>query len=72
LGDGKRDICFGVKARISRLPYQFGGLLMSKNKKTISVSLDHDIVDKINQDHVNTSGLINTMLRKYIRGEIDL
>jgi uncharacterized protein (DUF4415 family) len=45
---------------------------MSKNKKTISVSLDHDIVDKINQDHVNTSGLINTMLRKYIRGEIDL
>jgi len=45
---------------------------MSKNKQTISVSLDKDIVERINQDHVNTSGLVNTMLRKYLRGEIKL
>jgi len=45
---------------------------MSKNKKTISVSLDKDIVERIHHDHVNTSGLINTMLRKYLRGEIEL
>lgn len=45
---------------------------MSKNKKTISISLDHDIAERISRDHVNTSGLINTMLRKYLRGEIEL
>lgn len=40
---------------------------MSKQRTTIS--LDEDIAEHITADHINTSGLVNDLLRDYLSGE---
>jgi hypothetical protein len=41
-------------------------------KRSISVSLDERVADQITREHINTSGLINELVKKYLRGEVEL
>jgi len=41
-------------------------------KRSISVSLDEHVADQITKDHINTSGLVNELVKKYLRGEVKL
>jgi hypothetical protein len=42
------------------------------SKRSISVSLDERVADQITKDHINTSGLVNELVKKYLRGEVEL
>lgn len=37
-------------------------------KERTSVTLDEDVADYIRQDHINTSGLVNKLLRRHMEG----
>jgi TolA-binding protein len=37
-------------------------------KKRTTVSLDEDVAEYVGQDHINTSGLVNDLLRRHMEG----
>lgn len=38
-------------------------------KDVISASVDEDVSDYVSQDHINTSGLVNRLLRMHMEGD---
>jgi hypothetical protein len=42
------------------------------NKKNVTFYLEEYVADYMQQEHINASGLTNALIKKYMRGEIDL
>lgn len=45
---------------------------MKNNKKTISISLDKNIHDKLEDDKINKSKLINFLMNRFFKNNEDL
>jgi len=42
------------------------------DKKNVTFYLEEYVADYMQQEHINASGLANALIKKYMRGEIDL
>jgi len=42
------------------------------NKKNVTFYLEEYVADYMQQEHINASGLTNALIKKYMRGDIDL
>jgi hypothetical protein len=42
------------------------------DKKNVTFYLEEYVADYVQQEHINASGLTNALIKKYMRGEVDL